>query len=187
MHLHFLRVIDTSLGTVSELFYIKHYDWFIMISSRISLVYLKNYQISSHIITKMVEIFSNEPMKFLMTSLWTNQNALCRIIWRQSLREIFFICHDGKQRRIQLCLCFVNKACFLPLPLRLILLLPLFTNTGACSYYSIEEHALVFKIQEYVLISEKTFRFQKFKNLKFSVMRACPSMRGNMVLLWISI
>ena len=74
-----------ALGPVSKLFYKTQFDWFIMMSSIISLVHLKNYQISSHVITKMVDNFLNDPMKFLMTSLWTNQNALYGIIWRQSL------------------------------------------------------------------------------------------------------
>ena len=73
------------LGMVSKLFYIKHFDWFIMMSSRILLVHLENYQISGHIIIKMVDNSLNKPMKFLMTSLRTNQNTLYRIIWRRSL------------------------------------------------------------------------------------------------------
>ena len=54
-----------------------------MMSSRILLVYLKNLDIKPH--NKMVDSFLNEPMKFLMTSLLTNQNTLYRIIWRRSL------------------------------------------------------------------------------------------------------
>ena len=36
-----------------------------------------------------------------------------------------------------------------------------------------------FRIQGHVLLSEQAFQFEPFQNLKFSVIRACPLMRGN--------
>ena len=76
------------LGTVSKLFYIKHYDWIIMMSSKISLVHLKNCLPSWTSCGFLFDNFSNELMTFLMTSLWTNQNALHRIIWRRSFNML---------------------------------------------------------------------------------------------------
>ena len=50
--------------------------------------------------------------------------------------------------------------------------LPLLLNIRACPYLRLQGHAL---------LSEQAFQFEPFQNLKFSVIRACPLMRGNTV------
>ena len=78
-----------------------------MMSSRISLVYSKNYPPSLLLCGLISDNFPNEPIKFLMTSLWTNQSALYRIIWRPSLTRfktnvtsntIFFIWRQHERK-----------------------------------------------------------------------------------------
>ena len=53
--------------------------------------------------------------------------------------------------------------------------MPLLLNIRACPYLRLQGHAL---------LSEQAFQFEPFQNLKFSVIRACPLMRGNTVKLF---
>ena len=50
--------------------------------------------------------------------------------------------------------------------------MPLLLNIRACPYLRLQGHAL---------LSEQAFQFEPFQNLTFSVIRACPLMRGNTV------
>ena len=59
--------------------------------------------------------------------------------------------------------------------------LPLFPITRACSYYLSIRPCPYYRLQGHALISDSPFQFEKFQNLKFSVIRTCPYMRGNKV------
>ena len=56
----------------------------------------------------------------------------------------------------------------------------IFNNKGMLLYSDIRAGPYL-RLQGHALLSEQAFQFEPFQNLKFSVIRACPLMRGNTV------